>query len=332
MLKFSYEEIVHKIIDEKGISEQDIEAKVKEKLEKLSGLLSRDGAIHIVANEFGVSVFDTNALVTIKKLQMGMNLVHLYCKVVRLGEIKSFTKNEKTSKVCNLFVGDQTSFCRVVLWDANLINLVENKSIQEGSILFIKNGYVKENNGYNEIHLGNKGVIEINPQGVSIELAEKKEGGSLILKKIKDFGANESGVSCFGTLVQLFDLRSYNACSQCGKKVDQLGETFTCKEHGKVSVQVAPILNFYFDDGTGVIRTTAFKESVKFILEQDDAGIKQLLDTPVLYEEHKSKILGKQILLTGRVVTNEQFNRKEFSVFRVQELTPQEVLEKVIKT
>ena len=59
MLQLSYNEIINKIKTEKGLSEEEIKDKVKEKLNRLTDLVSKEGAAHIVANELGVKLFDS---------------------------------------------------------------------------------------------------------------------------------------------------------------------------------------------------------------------------------------------------------------------------------
>ena len=48
MLGFKYEDIIARIKEEKGLSDGEIEVKVKQKLEQLSDLISKQGAAHIV--------------------------------------------------------------------------------------------------------------------------------------------------------------------------------------------------------------------------------------------------------------------------------------------
>src|SRR3989339_828704 len=75
MPTLNFEEIVTKISTEKGLTHEEIEKKVKEKLNQLSDLISKDGAAHIVANELGVRVYETPSStpkkVSIKELEQG---------------------------------------------------------------------------------------------------------------------------------------------------------------------------------------------------------------------------------------------------------------------
>ena len=54
MIDIPRAEIVTKIKEAKGLSEDEINAKIQEKLTQLAGLISEDGAAHIIANELGV--------------------------------------------------------------------------------------------------------------------------------------------------------------------------------------------------------------------------------------------------------------------------------------
>src|SRR3989344_5634286 len=106
MYGISYEEIVKKIKEEKGISEQEIGVYVNKKLEQYGDLISREGAIHIVANELKV----TNVL-------PGMNFVNVDVKVVSVGDVRSFKTEKREGRVVNIVVGDETGIVRLVLYD-----------------------------------------------------------------------------------------------------------------------------------------------------------------------------------------------------------------------
>ena len=56
MINIPLSDIKEKIAKEKGISEQEINTKIKAKLDQLSGLISEEGAAHIIANELGVEL------------------------------------------------------------------------------------------------------------------------------------------------------------------------------------------------------------------------------------------------------------------------------------
>ena len=68
MIKIPYNDIVQKISETANISSEEIETKVNAKLKQLSGLISKEGAAHIIANELGVKLFEnTSGKLKIKK-------------------------------------------------------------------------------------------------------------------------------------------------------------------------------------------------------------------------------------------------------------------------
>ena len=166
MIGLTYQQIIDRIQKEKNISLGEIEVKVKSKLKELSDLISKEGAAYIVANELGVKLFEDfgRRILKINQLIGGMGSLNILGKVVDVYDVREFDKSNRKGKVASLLIGDETGTCRVVLWDTNHIKEVENGNIVKDKIIKIKNAYVKENNGFKEIHLGNRASIDLNPE------------------------------------------------------------------------------------------------------------------------------------------------------------------------
>src|SRR3989344_1951973 len=255
MFGVSYQDIIKRINQETNISSEEIELKVKEKLSKMSDLVTKEGAAHIVAHELGVKIFQPVGKLTIDKLIAGMNSVNLLCKVVKLFGVREFKTEKRQGKVANLLVGDETGIIKLVMWDTNQIKLIEDSQI-------------KENNGFKEFHLGNRSQITINPENETLNVKEVQLQQEFFKKQIKDLGDNDVNVSVFGTITQIFEPRFYEACPECNKKVRLYDGKFICDAHGSVQEKLVPILNFIFDDGTESIRTTAFRNQAEQIIEK----------------------------------------------------------------
>lgn len=317
MFGMSYQDIIKRINQETNVSEQEIELKVKEKLTKLSDLITKEGAAHIVAHELGVKIFQPVGKSTVDKLIAGMNSVNLLCKVVKLFGVREFKTEKRSGKVANLLVGDETGVIKLVLWDTNLIKLIEDAQIKESSILKLKNGYVKENNAFKEFHLGNRSQIIINPENETVSVREFKGQEDFPKKQLKDLNDNDVNISVFGTITQVFEPRFYEACPECNKKVRLYDGKFICDAHGSVQEKLVPILNFIFDDGSESIRTTAFRNHAEKILDKTAQQLYELRQFPEKLEELKNKVLGKQMTLIVKVNKNEMFDRKELNVQRI---------------
>ena len=299
-----YDTILSKIIDTSGLSREDIEKKIKQKQSDLQDLISREGAAHIIANELGVKLFDgTTKTLKINQVQVGLNSVTLLGKVMNIYEIKSFEKNGRKGRIGSMLLGDETGAIRIVIWDEKLIDLI--KEIKQEDTLKLSNAYSKQNaNGFKELHLGSKSQIIINPEN---ELIKEVRTNTTTFtpaekKKIRDLNA-PGFAEVFGTIVQVFEPKHYNSCPVCSKKVMPIGDKFTCQDHGEVKSKKVPILNIYFDDGTGNIRAVLFREHAE-----------NILNNKVQLDEIKKECLGKQLILKGKITKNEMFNRMEMNI------------------
>lgn len=307
-----YEATIKKIADTKKISQEEVEKKIKEKLTQLQDLISKEGAAHIVANELGVRLFDDKPqTLKIDQVQAGLNSINIIAKILKINDIRTFTKKDRTGRIGSLLVGDETGTIRIVIWDEKLIDLI--KDMKEQDIIKLGNGYSKLNNNFKEVHLGSKSQLIINPEGETVgEIKVTKP--QVPRKQIKDLQPGDF-VELLGTVVQVFEPRYYDSCPVCNKKVFPQGDKFNCAEHGDVPANKTPILNIFFDDGTGNIRAVLFRDQAA-----------KLIDNKEKLEEIKKEALGKQLLIKGKVTKNEMFDRIELVVNNLEEPKPEEIL------
>src|SRR3989344_5729863 len=312
MIKLSYEQILEKIQTQTKKPVSEIELLIQNKLTKLSDLISKEGAAHIVANELKVKLFDKiEGKQKIKDLLSGMNSVDVIVKIVNSYGIREFKKNNREGKVASLLVGDDTGTCRLILWDTKHISEIENNSLKENKVILLKNAYIKENNGFKEIHLGNKSLIEY--QDKDIKVISYNLSQNLTVKKIKDLKVNDYA-SIEGTIVQAFEPKFYDSCPECRKKIKEDGK---CENHGIVQKEV-PIVNIFIDDGTENIRVVLFNENANKII-----GNPQTLKNS---DEFRDEVLGKQLKIQGKVIRNEMFDRNEFMANNIEELKPEDII------
>ena len=318
MFKIPLPEIKEKIIQSGKLTSEQLTAKIKSKINELSGLISEEGAAHIIANELGVELARQQEELKVKEIYAGMRDVSTMGKVVRKFDVREFAKGESTGKVASLILGDETGTIRVVLWNEQVDTL---RSIQDGDILKVKHGYVRENNNNKEIHLGEKGEIVRNPAGASI--LSVRQTATHERKKIQELEpGNQAEV--LGTIVQVFDPRFWQVCPRCNKKVLQSEGLFTCTEHGEVAAGLSYVLNLILDDGTGTIRGVFWKNQVNHLLGKEEEAMTIFRDNPNLFEETKNDLLGEQVKVLGSVKKNEMFDRLELSVQMVEKANPEE--------
>jgi len=324
MFRIGYEDIINKIVKEKGISKSEVEEKINEKIKQLSDLVSREGAAHIIANQYGVKVFEdvSKRELKINEVIGGLSSVNLNAKVINNFGVREFDTGSRKGRVANLMLGDETGMMRLVIWDENLIKIIDEGKVNDGDIIKVKGAYVRENSGLKELHLGNKSEIEINPEGVEIgEVKEQKQRMPINRKKISDLKEGDF-VELLGVIVQVFEPRFYEACPQCGKKL----EGNMCKEHGQVVAKEVPILNVFFDDGSGNLRAVFFRDLVASVFDVSDGDVLKMKTDPGSFEDAKNDILGTYLLLNGRVVRNQMFDRLEFMVRELKYPDPDQVI------
>lgn len=299
----NYERIVNKIAESSGNTVANIEEKIEEKKLKLSGFISKEGAAQIVAAELGISF--ENEKLKIDELLPGMRKVNVVGKIINLFPVRSFkTKKGEESKVVNFWLADDSSNMKVVLWDTNHISLIEKGEIAEGSVVEINNGMMRDS----ELHLGNFSEIKLSSEVFENVKTEKVFREKNISELVKGESAS---VRAF--VVQVFEPRFFNVCSQCGKKVVESEGAFSCMEHGKVAPEKRSVLTLVLDDGTESTRAVLFHEMVRGI------GVTEF-ENPEKLAFQKQSLLGKEMTFSGNVKQNDFFNNLEIVIDSAKEV------------
>jgi len=325
MIDIPLADIITKIKAQKGLSEQEIRAKIKEKLTQLAGLISEQGAAHIVANELGVELITHAAEAKVKDLYPGMRNITVNGKVTRKFDLKTFAKDGRQGQVASFFIGDETGRIKVTLWNNQADNY---DALKENDTVRIKNGFVKENRGYAEIHLNTDSKLELNPAGVTVSTpAERQErqGPPRERKTIKELTGTEENVELLTTVVQVYDPRFFDVCPKCNKRVltmagvHHAGEPVPapeskCPEHGTVTPMTNYVVSAFLDDGTGNIRATLWKQQAQRFCSKSDSEMLLYQQNPAAFEAVKTELLGQIIKVVGRCKKNDTFDRIELTV------------------
>lgn len=308
MIHMPLSDIIAKIKDKGGISEDEINERINTKLEQLSGLISREGAAHIVANELGIKLFDASGgRLQIKNILAGMRNVETVGKVQQIFDVREFTtQSGRKGKVSSMVIGDETGVIRLVFW-GDVADYV--KKVKEGDIVKIENGYVRENQGRKEVHLNDRCRFYVNPEG---EQVGEVKARAVVRKQIKDLNEGDTDVELLGTIVQVFEPRFFEVCPECGKRARLREDAFFCDEHGKVTPDYSYVMNIFLDDGTENIRCVFFRNQANKLLQKEGADVLRYREDPSSFEAVKNELLGNIIKVGGRVVRNQMFDRLEF--------------------
>ena len=311
MLKIPYEDVIAKIKEGSGISDEELESKIKQKLEQLSGLVSREGAAHIIANELGVKIFDQiSGRMKIEKIYAGMRDVEVVGKVTQVFAIREFQRKEGTGKVGSFMVGDETGIIRIVCWGGQADVL---KELQPGAIIKVTNTYVRDNNGRKEIHCNDKTSVKVNPPGESIgEVKTSSPPEEVRRKGIKELQEGDNNIELLGTIVQVFEPRFFETCPECRKRAKIQDDKWICDAHNEIVPDHGYLMNLFLDDGTENIRVVLFRDQVDALLGKSKEEILAYKDNPATFDSIKMDLLGEIVKLIGRVQRNTMFDRIEF--------------------
>jgi len=336
MYKIPLPDLKEKIIASGKISAEELDTKIKTKISELSGLISEEGAAHIISNELGLDIFAEAAgksgeRLKVREIYAGMKNVEAAFKIIQKYDIREFKKDTWSGKLCAMFVGDESGSIRVVFWN-DQVDLIQDA--KQDDILLVKEAYVKEGlKGQKELHLGKGGSVEVNPDGITIDSVRKTS--EFTRKSIEALQGDEDSIELMGTIVQVFDPRFFHVCSNCGKRVNQVGEEYSCQEHGTVAPSLSYVMNLILDDGSGNIRAVLWKNQTNHLLNKTEEDLAVFKDDPNVFEDIKNDLLGEQLKLMGRVRRNEMFDRLEFNVQIVGKADPEKEaarLETVEKT
>ncbi|MDP2749374.1 MAG: OB-fold nucleic acid binding domain-containing protein [Nanoarchaeota archaeon] len=330
IIKIQYEQISKRLQQEVGLTEQQIEEKVNAKVEQLSGLISKEGAAHIIANEYGVKLFEQQSgKLQISNILSGMRNVEVLGMVRAVYEVREFNTEKRSGKVGSFLIADETGPVRIVLW-GNQTDLM--RDLKEGFIVKIKGGYVKENSGRKEIHLNERADLIINPPGETVNVSLSSSGSyasQSIRKNISDLNENDANVEIAGTIVQAFEPKFFEVCPQCKKRARQREDSFHCEAHGQVIPDYSYVLNVFVDDGTDNIRVVCFSQTADQILKKTKDEVLLLKDSPQLFSSVQTELLGNVIKASGRVTKNAMFDRLEFVARNATYPDPETELQKL---
>lgn len=300
--------IIEKIKAEKGMSVDEINKLVSKKMTELAGLVSADGAAHIVANELGVSVFSEEPQeVKVKDISSYMKHIKVSGKVIAIFDLVEFKKDSNPGKVRNLILGDETGRLRVSFWHHATDPL---EKVKPGDVLRLSNVASKENNGAVELTVSTSDAIEVNPEGVSIEKIAEMQTPK---KKIVEI-QNDSAATLTGVIVQSFKPNFYPVCPECRKKITNN----ECQVHGTQTPATGFVLNVVLDDGTDTIRCVFFNEPAATLSKKTINEFSAIKDSDSEQEELRKRLIGTIVTLSGSIRTNSVMQQKELIVSSIE--------------
>ncbi len=321
MMQLSYDEAVSRIKEKSGLKEDEITSRIDAKLSQFSGLVSKEGAAYIIANELGIKLVEqVSGKLQIKNILVGMQSIEVVAKVLAVYPARQFNVNGRSGQVGSALVGDETGTLRAVFWNEQANRLA---FLNKGDVIKLKGVYAKENrNSSVELHVNNRSLIVVNPPGEVVNVPEFKRENPR--KRIGEIADSDRFVEVLGTIVQVFDLKFFEVCPDCGKRARPQDGMFVCETHNAVEPKYSYVLNAFLDDGTASVRTVFFRDSAQQLLKKSGEELLAFRSSPESFEQVKNDALGSFIRINARVSRNEMFGRIELVANSVEEAKPED--------
>jgi len=163
-----------KKLEAHGLTKEEIDSKVKEAIQKMKGWIDEKTALFVVAKELGLEV-DPQAMkhsseqdYSINNLTTSMQNVNVVGRILSFSDILTFNRKDGTPGLYSWFwLYDSKDKIKVVVWDERS-KIVKTDSFSNDVLIRLLNGQVKSSRDGNlEIHVGNRGDIEISPSDIN---------------------------------------------------------------------------------------------------------------------------------------------------------------------
>ncbi|MDP7493985.1 MAG: OB-fold nucleic acid binding domain-containing protein [Candidatus Undinarchaeales archaeon] len=323
--------LVERIATESEMTADEVRAAIEKKKKALAGLVSETGAAHIVANELGVKTLERTrpAVRSIGELSENMREADIIGRVVRVFPPREFSRKDGSlGRVANIIIGDETGTIRVSFWDKG-VEVIDHHGLEAGTPVKLVGGFIKRDNMDRiEMRFTTRSRIVVDPKNAEIppleKLATGSTGGSAPAQRLLLRDAVPGDVVRIrATVVQLFENNPlYEVCPSCGKRIraDEKGK-FVCAEHGEQEPAYNMVVSATVDDGTNCLRAVFFRDNASDFLglsvddvrsEGEKAG-----DMTAAISRSAGSLLGRELLLEGRVRFNDISDRNELMVNRV---------------
>jgi ssDNA-binding replication factor A large subunit len=161
----NFDDLFKKYKEITGLPDEEILKLIESKKKDLGYLVNDDVALRLVAKENAINLYDSSPekpSLKIDDLVPGLSNVSLKAKISRIGDLREFKKKDGgLGKVLRVRIADDTGICNLVLWDEKT-ELISG--IYEGCNIAITAAYTKTGLNGLEVHIGQKGKLEVLPE------------------------------------------------------------------------------------------------------------------------------------------------------------------------
>lgn len=183
-----FENLLNKLLEQKSdLTRSEIEEMIQQKKEKIgAGYLTDQGAIFLIASDFGISLSEPLKIeMRLKDLYAGAKEISLETRVLNMSPAKQFSRKDGSPfYLRTMTVYDTNTTASVKLWDEKA-NIPGIENIKPGDLIKIIKAYVKSDlNGEPTINVGSGSNLEAidnesdipDIDSITKDVSESKEG------------------------------------------------------------------------------------------------------------------------------------------------------------
>lgn len=326
----SSEELVETIAEETGMDKDEIEKEVNDKVEEFSGMVSEEGALHLVAKEHGVELAEAEKNdLKVENIVPEMRKVNLKARVTNILDPNTFTRDDgEEGRVQNVILADETGTIRLTLWDEQT-QIAEKVDV--GDAIEVAGAYTVEDNRENaELRLGDDAQVKMADDD---EVPEVESGPTEAEETdIRGIQSENANYVVRGMVMNVYTSNPfYRVDPETGNTVREDDDGNYATKDGKEVEEPESRLavSAVLDDGTGNVRAVFFRQQARELLGIDEETEK---DGDVrAVEEAAAEAVGTEIEVEGRTRYNDYFGQLEIIVNDLRDFDTDGQLEELLE-
>jgi len=329
----SFEDVLDKVVEETEAGKEEIQEEVDKKMDEFEGLVSEEGAIHLVAKEYGVQIkAEGDKELKVENVVPDMRKVNIKARVLTILVLNTFEKEEEEEdgKVQNIVLGDDTGTIRSSLW-GDQVKIAEK--IEGGDPIHISGAYtVEDNQGNPEIRLGDESQVALADEDEVPEVESSSSNQTASEVPIREVKTENAQFKVSGLLVAVYPSNPfYQVDPETGDTVREDDDGNMKTDNGKEveDPDHRLVISGVLDDGTGTLRCVFFGEQGRKILGIDEQAEKE--GDEELVEQKAEQVLGQELEVDGNTRYNDYFDQIEMLINNVSETDTTQELEQILE-
>ena len=279
--------------------------------------------------------FDLKLIDNIDTLQNQKGYISFQGIISAIDDLRKITlKSGEDISLLGFNVSDKTDAIRVTAWRERADEL--SKYLKNGDGVLLKDVELRFNNysQKNEVTIS----IDSSIEKIDLKIENIKVSEPSANFKQNNFSGNFTDINTIqssgffeikGVISnELKNIRFYEACSECRKKIDNC----TCDKAGDKKLTM--ITSHFLEDESGKIRATFIGEAAEKLVGEKAELIVKVKDTPdyeKLLRKLSSSIIGRDIMIKGRVKFNDYSDAYEIVASNFQDINVDDDLENRLK-